>query len=94
MAHADDITVRVFSLNCWLVTDCDLHRNLIHIHVFFEHVFFKKSINTVCIRILRGIHYLSKNLPQRYAMIGDLLCKGEHDIILLQEVGGSCPKVL
>lgn len=53
-----------------------------------------KIINTQCACILRGVRYLSKNLPQRYAMIGDLLCKGEHDIILLQEVGGSCPKVL
>lgn len=43
--------------------------------------------------ILRGVRYLSKNLPQRYSMIGELLCKGEHDIILLQEVGGSRPKV-
>ncbi|XP_044028215.1 sphingomyelin phosphodiesterase 2 [Siniperca chuatsi] len=33
-----------------------------------------------------GIHYLSKHCPQRYAMIGDLLCKEEHDIVLLQEV--------
>ncbi|XP_075881077.1 sphingomyelin phosphodiesterase 2 [Nelusetta ayraudi] len=50
MAHADDVKVRVFSLNCW------------------------------------GVRYLSKKLPQRYSMIGELLCKGEHDIILLQEV--------
>lgn len=33
-----------------------------------------------------GIRYLSKHCPQRYAMIGDLLCKEEHDIVLLQEV--------
>uniref|UniRef100_A0A671YY16 Sphingomyelin phosphodiesterase 2 n=1 Tax=Sparus aurata TaxID=8175 RepID=A0A671YY16_SPAAU len=33
-----------------------------------------------------GIHYLSKHCPQRYAMIGDLLCKEQHDIVLLQEV--------
>lgn len=45
------------------------------------------------VRILRGVRYLSKKLPQRYSMIGELLCKGEHDIILLQEVGGSGPKV-
>lgn len=50
MAHADDVKVRVFSLNCW------------------------------------GVRYLSKKLPQRYSMIGELLCKEEHDIILLQEV--------
>lgn len=33
-----------------------------------------------------GIRYLSKHCPQRYAMIGDLLSKEEHDIVLLQEV--------
>ncbi|XP_072308228.1 sphingomyelin phosphodiesterase 2 [Eucyclogobius newberryi] len=33
-----------------------------------------------------GIRYLSKQCDQRYAMIGDLLCNGEHDIVLLQEV--------
>uniref|UniRef100_A0A7N8XCR5 Sphingomyelin phosphodiesterase 2 n=1 Tax=Mastacembelus armatus TaxID=205130 RepID=A0A7N8XCR5_9TELE len=33
-----------------------------------------------------GIHYLSKHCSQRYAMIGDMLCKEEHDIVLLQEV--------
>ncbi|XP_073325053.1 sphingomyelin phosphodiesterase 2 [Pagrus major] len=33
-----------------------------------------------------GIRYLSKHCPQRYAMIGDLLCKEQHDIVLLQEV--------
>ncbi|KAF3690167.1 Sphingomyelin phosphodiesterase 2 [Channa argus] len=33
-----------------------------------------------------GIHYLSKHCCQRYAMIGDMLCKEEHDIVLLQEV--------
>uniref|UniRef100_A0A8C4IBG5 Sphingomyelin phosphodiesterase 2 n=1 Tax=Dicentrarchus labrax TaxID=13489 RepID=A0A8C4IBG5_DICLA len=33
-----------------------------------------------------GIHYLSKHCPQRYDMIGDMLCKEEHDIVLLQEV--------
>ncbi|XP_041639725.1 sphingomyelin phosphodiesterase 2 isoform X2 [Cheilinus undulatus] len=33
-----------------------------------------------------GIRYLSKHCPQRYTMIGDLLCKEEHDIVLLQEV--------
>ncbi|XP_054472992.1 sphingomyelin phosphodiesterase 2 [Anoplopoma fimbria] len=33
-----------------------------------------------------GIRYLSKHISQRYAMIGDMLCKEEHDIVLLQEV--------
>ncbi|KAM4612860.1 sphingomyelin phosphodiesterase 2 [Polymixia lowei] len=33
-----------------------------------------------------GIRYLSKHCPQRYAMIGDLLSKEQHDIVLLQEV--------
>ncbi|XP_069388949.1 sphingomyelin phosphodiesterase 2 [Paralichthys olivaceus] len=33
-----------------------------------------------------GIRYSSKHCSQRYAMIGDLLCKEEHDIVLLQEV--------
>ncbi|XP_029007818.1 sphingomyelin phosphodiesterase 2 [Betta splendens] len=33
-----------------------------------------------------GICYLSKHRCQRYTMIGDMLCKEEHDIILLQEV--------
>lgn len=33
-----------------------------------------------------GIRYLSKHCGQRYAMIGDMLCKEEHDIVLLQEV--------
>lgn len=47
-------------------------------HVLTVHTFF-----------LRGIRYLSKNVPKRYAMIGNLLCKEEHDIVLLQEVGGN-----
>ncbi|XP_041837424.1 sphingomyelin phosphodiesterase 2 [Melanotaenia boesemani] len=33
-----------------------------------------------------GIRFLSKHRPQRYRMIGDMLCKEEHDIVLLQEV--------
>ncbi|XP_056294255.1 sphingomyelin phosphodiesterase 2 [Pseudoliparis swirei] len=33
-----------------------------------------------------GIRYVSKHTPQRYAMIGDMLCKEEHDVVLLQEV--------
>lgn len=35
----------------------------------------------------RGIRYLSKLCSQRYQMIGEMLCKEEHDIVLLQEVG-------
>lgn len=33
-----------------------------------------------------GVRYLSKQCSERYAMIGDMLCKEEHDIVLLQEV--------
>ncbi|KAF6733838.1 Sphingomyelin phosphodiesterase 2 [Oryzias melastigma] len=33
-----------------------------------------------------GIRYLSKYCSQRYHMIGDMLCKEKHDIVLLQEV--------
>lgn len=33
-----------------------------------------------------GIRYLSKQCAQRFAMIGDMLSSGEHDIVLLQEV--------
>ncbi|KAG7494264.1 sphingomyelin phosphodiesterase 2 [Solea senegalensis] len=33
-----------------------------------------------------GIRFLSKLCTERYAMIGDMLCKEEHDIVLLQEV--------
>lgn len=33
-----------------------------------------------------GIRYLSKHCSERYCMIGDLLQKEEHDIVLLQEV--------
>lgn len=51
-------------------------------------------INIISVCIVRGVQYLSKKLAQRYSMIGELLCKGEHDIILLQEVGGSRPRVL
>ncbi|XP_029908268.1 sphingomyelin phosphodiesterase 2 [Myripristis murdjan] len=46
--------------------------------------------DTVSLRVFSlncwGIRYLSKHCPQRYAMIGDMLCKEEHDIVLLQEV--------
>ena len=45
-------------------------------------------VHALCL-FFRGIRYLSKHCPQRYAMIGDLLCKEQHDIVLLQEVGGS-----
>lgn len=33
-----------------------------------------------------GIRYLSKHCPQRYNMIGEMLSREEHDIVLLQEV--------
>ncbi|CAL8401110.1 unnamed protein product [Arctogadus glacialis] len=33
-----------------------------------------------------GIRYLSKHCAQRYTMIGDLLAKGQYDVVLLQEV--------
>ncbi|XP_069004732.1 sphingomyelin phosphodiesterase 2 [Embiotoca jacksoni] len=33
-----------------------------------------------------GIRYMSKHCPQRYAMIGEMLCNEDHDIVLLQEV--------
>lgn len=33
-----------------------------------------------------GIRFLSKQCAQRYAMIGDMLSNGEHDVVLLQEV--------
>ncbi|XP_062262786.1 sphingomyelin phosphodiesterase 2 [Platichthys flesus] len=33
-----------------------------------------------------GIRYSSKQCSQRYVMIGDMLCREEHDIVLLQEV--------
>uniref|UniRef100_A0A3Q3KZB9 Sphingomyelin phosphodiesterase 2 n=1 Tax=Mastacembelus armatus TaxID=205130 RepID=A0A3Q3KZB9_9TELE len=48
------------------------------------------NTDSVSVRIFSlncwGIHYLSKHCSQRYAMIGDMLCKEEHDIVLLQEV--------
>ncbi|XP_029287865.1 sphingomyelin phosphodiesterase 2 [Cottoperca gobio] len=48
------------------------------------------NTESVNVRVLSlncwGIRYLSKHCPQRYAMIGDMLCKEEHDIVLLQEV--------
>ncbi|KAK1901446.1 Sphingomyelin phosphodiesterase 2 [Dissostichus eleginoides] len=48
------------------------------------------NTDSVKVRVLSlncwGIRYLSKQCPQRYAMIGDMLCKEEHDIVLLQEV--------
>lgn len=33
-----------------------------------------------------GIRFLSKHCAQRYAMIGEMLSHGEHDVVLLQEV--------
>uniref|UniRef100_A0A7N6F892 Sphingomyelin phosphodiesterase 2 n=1 Tax=Anabas testudineus TaxID=64144 RepID=A0A7N6F892_ANATE len=33
-----------------------------------------------------GIHYLTKHCHERFTMIGEMLCKEEHDIVLLQEV--------
>ncbi|XP_032369466.1 sphingomyelin phosphodiesterase 2 isoform X1 [Etheostoma spectabile] len=48
------------------------------------------NTDSVNVRVLSlncwGIRYLSKHCPQRYAMIGDMLCREEHDIVLLQEV--------
>lgn len=48
------------------------------------------NTDSVSVRVLSlncwGIRYFSKHCPQRYAMIGDMLCKEEHDIVLLQEV--------
>ncbi|XP_074527217.1 sphingomyelin phosphodiesterase 2 [Halichoeres trimaculatus] len=48
------------------------------------------NIDSASVRVFSlncwGIRYLSKHCPQRYAMIGDMLCKEEHDIVLLQEV--------
>lgn len=43
----------------------------------------------VSVLTFRGIRYISKHRRERYALIGDLLSKEEHDIVLLQEVGGS-----
>ncbi|KAL0978782.1 hypothetical protein UPYG_G00175110 [Umbra pygmaea] len=46
--------------------------------------------NSVRLRVFSlncwGIRYLSKHRLQRYAMIGELLSKEQHDIVLLQEV--------
>ncbi|XP_059186059.1 sphingomyelin phosphodiesterase 2 [Centropristis striata] len=48
------------------------------------------NTDSINVRVLSlncwGIRYLSKHCLQRYAMIGDMLCKEEHDIVLLQEV--------
>lgn len=48
------------------------------------------STDAVTVRVFSlncwGIRYLSKQCAQRYAMIGDMLSSGEHDIVLLQEV--------
>lgn len=91
MAKIDSVSVRVFSLNCWLVDVICRDSSCI--------VFGLSTCKTncsyfwlfVCLFVLfffRGIHYLSKHCRQRYALIGDMLCKEEHDIVLLQEVGG------
>ncbi|XP_029550764.1 sphingomyelin phosphodiesterase 2 isoform X1 [Salmo trutta] len=46
--------------------------------------------NTIRLRVFSlncwGIRYLSKHCRERYAMIGELLSREEHDIVLLQEV--------
>lgn len=48
------------------------------------------NMDSVSVRVFSlncwGIRYLSKYCPQRYAMIGEMLCKEQHDIVLLQEV--------
>lgn len=80
MANTDAGRVRVFSLNCWSVAavygdQCGLFLDT-----------WKTNGN---LSFLRGICYLTKHRRQRYVMIGDMLCKEEHDIVLLQEVGGS-----
>lgn len=76
MVNSDAVTVvRVFSLNCWSV---DVFRAFLKYHNVLR--FYQVSF------FLRGIRYLSKHCPQRYAMIGDMLSNEEHDIVLLQEV--------
>ena len=42
----------------------------------------------MCVCVFRGIRYLSQHCAQRYEMIGELLIREEHDLALLQEVGG------
>ncbi|XP_056130018.1 sphingomyelin phosphodiesterase 2 [Lampris incognitus] len=48
------------------------------------------TTDTISLRVFSlncwGIRYLSKHCLQRYAMIGELLCKDQHDVVLLQEV--------
>uniref|UniRef100_A0A672F510 Sphingomyelin phosphodiesterase 2 n=1 Tax=Salarias fasciatus TaxID=181472 RepID=A0A672F510_SALFA len=48
------------------------------------------SADSISVRVFSlncwGIRYLSKHCPERYAMIGEMLLKEEHDIVLLQEV--------
>ncbi|KAM9408566.1 sphingomyelin phosphodiesterase 2 isoform 1-T2 [Pholidichthys leucotaenia] len=48
------------------------------------------NVDSVSVRVFSlncwGVRYLSKHCIQRYAMIGEMLSKEEHDIVLLQEV--------
>lgn len=87
MANTDSVNVRVLSLNCWSVavvcsdSSCIVFTVLIHVC--------KHTVSILSVSFYRGIRYLSKHCLQRYAMIGDMLCKEEHDVVLLQEVGGS-----
>lgn len=83
MADTGAVRVRVFSLNCWWVLMILL---VIVFSSLIAYVSAKKHCPCVSFSSSRGIRFLSKHCPQRYAMIGDLLCKEEHDIVLLQEV--------
>lgn len=95
MANTDSVSVRVFSLNCWSVTvDCRVSGCTFYVLMHVRKHLQAQTVHILCFFSLRGIRYLSKHLPQRYAMIGNMLCKEEHDIVLLQEVGGSCLIVL
>jgi len=85
MANTDSLNIRVFSLNCWsVVVVCRDYKCTVVVVAFLLRV----CKNTVFVYFFRGIRYVSKHTPQRYAMIGDMLCKEEHDVVLLQEVGG------
>ncbi|KAM9860078.1 sphingomyelin phosphodiesterase 2 [Aulostomus maculatus] len=48
------------------------------------------STDSISVRVFSlncwGIRYLSKHLSERYAMIREVLCKEEHDFVLLQEI--------
>ncbi len=90
MANTGSVSVRVFSLNCWSVTvvwKC-LFMHFFQVVTHFWKLKQKHIAHAHCL-FFRGIHYLSKHCLQRYAMIGDMLSKEEHDIVLLQEVCGS-----